>query len=465
MYAIAKLKTTGDRIIWGDDLDAVPLWKAWLLRIIRTVYVIIRELLEGHLTLRAMSLVFTTLLSLVPLLAVSFSVLKAFGVHNQVEPLLLNVLEPLGAKGVEITQRIIGFVDNAKVGVLGSLGIGMLIYTAVSMIQKVEAAFNYTWHVGSARSFAKRFSNYLSVIIIGPVLIFSALGVTATLMSTSLVQTLVAIEPFGSLYRLITLMLPFMLVIAAFTFTYIFIPNTQVRLLAALVGGVVGGGLWTVTGKLFATFVVASTKYTAIYSGFAIILLFMIWVYVSWSIMLVGASVAFYIQHPEYLVHKRHATHFSNRMKESLALTLLTMVGQHHYHNQPPWTMEALAQRLRVTSQSITELLEILVTNDILSRTDLDPPTYIPACPLENLTIKHILDVVRCADENYHTSALSAASTGDVAQVMGELDRAVDKALAGKTIKDLAMATPGTEVAIVKNIPKVVSSSTQGVDG
>jgi membrane protein len=465
MYAIAKLKTAGERIIWGDDLNSVPLWKAWLLKTIRMAFVIIREILEGQLTLRAMSLVFTTLLSLVPLLAVSFSVLKAFGVHNQVEPLLLNVLEPLGAKGVEITQQIIGFVDNAKVGVLGSLGIGLLIYTAVSMIQKVEAAFNYTWHVGTSRSFAKRFSNYLSVIIIGPVLIFSALGVTATVMSTSFVQTLVAMEPFGSLYRFLTLMLPFMLVIVAFAFTYIFIPNTQVRLLAALVGGTVGGVLWTITGKLFATFVMASTKYTAIYSGFAIVLLFMIWVYVSWLVMLVGASVAFYIQHPEYLVYKRQAMHFSNHMKESLALTLLTMVGQHYYHNQPPWTMEELAQRLRVTSQSIAELLEILVSNDILSRTDSDPPTYIPACPLECLTVKRVLDVVRAANEPYHTHTLSAMSVGDVNRIMSELDRAVDKALAGKTIKDLAVVAPESVVAAVKTIPQAVSSSTHGVDG
>ncbi len=155
----------------------MPWWKSIPLKGIRILYVIVRDLVQGQLTLRAMSLVFTTLLSLVPVIAVSFSVLKAFGVHNQVEPLLFGFLEPLGDKGVEVTNQIIGFVDNIKVGVLGAVGIAMLIYTAVSLIQKVEDTFNYTWHVQRSRSFATRFSSYLSVIIIGPVLVFSSLGV------------------------------------------------------------------------------------------------------------------------------------------------------------------------------------------------------------------------------------------------------------------------------------------------
>jgi Virulence factor BrkB len=158
-----------------------------------------------------MSLVFTTLLSIVPLLAVSFSVLKAFGVHNQLEPLLLNFLQPLGAQGRHITDQIIGFVDNIQVGVLGALGIALLFYTAISLIQKAENAFNYIWHVKGAGTLADQFSRYFSVIMIVPVLVFAALGVTASLTSTAIVRAIVAI------------------VIGAFTFVYFFIPNTRVR--------------------------------------------------------------------------------------------------------------------------------------------------------------------------------------------------------------------------------------------
>ena len=171
--------------LWGIDISSFGRFRAFLIKALRLLYVAVREFSEGQLTLRAMGLVYTTLLSLVPLIAVSFSVLKAFGVHNQVEPFLYNFLSPLGSKGAEITRKIIGFVENIKVGVLGSIGLAMLIYTVISLIQKIEDAFNYIWKIKRPRSFARRFSDYMSVILIGPVLIFSAIDRKSTRLNSS----------------------------------------------------------------------------------------------------------------------------------------------------------------------------------------------------------------------------------------------------------------------------------------
>ena len=169
--------------IWETDTRPLSPMTARAIRTLRVLYRVLGDVVDGQLTLRAMSLVYTTLLSLVPLLAVSFSVLKGFGVHNQIEPILLNVLAPLGERGVEITRQIIEFVENVKVGVLGSLGLGLLLFTVVSLTQKIERAFNYTWRVTEHRSFVQRFSDYISVILIGPLLIFSAIGITASICS------------------------------------------------------------------------------------------------------------------------------------------------------------------------------------------------------------------------------------------------------------------------------------------
>jgi membrane protein len=428
------------RRVWGANLNAVARWKAVSLWAARTVQVLIRDTVEGQLSLRAMGLVFTTLLSLVPFIAVSFSVLKAFGVHNQVEPVLLNLLQPLGQEGVELTHQIIGFVDNIKVGVLGSLGIGLLLYTTVSLIQKVESAFNYTWHVVRVRSLAARFSNYLSVIMVGPVLVFSALGLMASLMSSSVVQGLVAMEPFGSLVRTASLMLPYALIIAALTFTYLFLPNTRVEFRAALSGGMVAGVVWNLTGKAFATFVVNSTKYTAIYSGFAIVLLSMIWIYLSWLIVLLGASIAFYRQHPEYLVPGGRSGALSNRMKERLSLLLMALIAGHYYRGRPPWTLDALAQRLNISAQAVSDLLAAFEEGGLLVRTDQEPPAYLPARALETTTLKEVLDVVRSANEGITLNLESSAAGVEVDRLIIELERAVEQTLGGRTLKDLALA-------------------------
>ena len=171
---LAQIQSTLNALLWDTGIASLPRWQAWLLQMLRILTATARDIAEGILTLRAMGLVYTTLLSLVPLLAVSFSVLKGFGVHNQVEPMLLSMLEPLGEKGVELTNKIIGFVDNVNVRVLGSLSLVFLFYTVVSLMTKIEQSLNSTWRIRGGRNFIQRITEYLSVVMIGPILIFTA---------------------------------------------------------------------------------------------------------------------------------------------------------------------------------------------------------------------------------------------------------------------------------------------------
>jgi membrane protein len=283
--------------------------------------------MSGMPTLRAMSLVYTTLLSIVPLLAVSISILKGFGVHDQLQPALTNLLAPLGDGSVDISDQIVGFVDNMKIGVLGALGLSLLIFTVMSLIQKIESAFNHTWRLEGNHNLMQRFSNYLSVVLIGPVLIFSAVGITASLSSNAVLDSLNQLPYMNDLVHLVGQLLPYLLVIAAFVFIYLLVPNTRVKIKSAFFGAVVAGLLWESVGVLFTSFVGASTSYTAIYSGFAIVLMFMVWLYLSWLILLVGATIAYYHQHPERLKWQQAATRLSARMREQVALQVMRNIA------------------------------------------------------------------------------------------------------------------------------------------
>ena len=444
MWDDTKISVALNKLIWDREFSTLPRWEGWLIRSIQICYVALRDVVDGQLTLRAMSLVYTTLLALVPLLAVSFSVLKGLGVHNQIEPLLLKFLSPLGEKGIELSSRIIGFVDNVKAGVLGTLGLALLIYTVISLIQKIEAAFNYTWRVKRGRPLAQRFSDYLSIILVGPVLIFTALGITATLTSTAVVQKLVAVKAFGSILDIVSHLLPYLLVITAFTFFYVFVPNKKVRFTSALIGGITAGVLWEVAGWGFASFVATSTKYTAIYSGFAILVMFMLWVYLNWLILLVGAIIAYYHQHPESLAPERRSPRLSIRLKEKLSLLVMFMVGQNHYHNLPDWSMDDLAHQLQVPADVLEPIIEALENKRILASTATDPPTYLPGRPLDTLEIKDILDAVRTADEMHNSILNDLPAEFVVDRVINDLDQTIAKQLRGFTIKDFALAEAPT---------------------
>lgn len=423
--------------LWRDDWRKLSLWRRSINLVLRLAVVLIRQLLLGQLNLRAMSLVYTTLLSIVPLLAVSFSVLKGFGVHNQVEPLLLSFLAPLGPKGEELTASIIGFVENVRVGVLGSLGLLFLLYTVVSLIQKVESSFNYVWQVERLRGLAQRFSNYLSVILVGPVLVFSALGLTATAMDHSFVQQLMNSESIGYLVVLFSKLVPYLLVISAFTFIYLFIPNTRVNLGPALVGGLVAGVLWQSSGWAFAAFIASSSKYAAIYSGFAIVILLLIWLYLNWLVLLLGAQVAFYVQYPQYMTRQPLRLHLSNRLRERLALQIMYLVAEHHMHRREPWTSEALVHHLGLPMQPVHHVLLLMVNSGYLAETNQSPPAYLPKRDIEGIGLVELIDAVRSAGENQFLKFKALPHQEQVERTMAAVQAAVKTGLAERTLKDL----------------------------
>ncbi len=427
-----------DRWIWRTPVEQLSRAQQWAVQFVRLVIVVARDLADGQLTLRAMGLVYTTLLSIVPLLAISFSVLKAFGVHNQVEPMLLSFLEPLGEKGVEISSRILDFIENMNVGVLGSVGLALLLYTAVSLVHKVEEAFNFIWHVSRGRSIGERFSRYISALLVGPLLIFAALGVTAAAMSLAVVREALQIEAISWLALQAGRLLPYALIVGAFTFLYIFIPNTRVRVTAALVGGLIAGVVWQTAGWGFAQFVVASTRYAAIYSSFAIVILFMLWLYLSWLILLFGSSVSFYMQYPEYLVRNGGEMRLSNRMSERLALVIMSLIGRYHLEGKTPWSLDALSRELRMPIRTVDEVLIGLRDRQILTTTGDEPPGWLPVRDLDQVSVKDVVDTVRTLGENNYLRPETLRGPHSVERLLQRAEGAAESALRDTTIKDLA---------------------------
>jgi membrane protein len=233
-------------------------------------------------------------------------------------------------------------------------------------------------------------------------------------------------------------LMPYVLVIAAFTLIYSFIPNTRVRFGPALAGGVVGGVLWQSAGWAFATFVATSTQYAAIYSSFAILILFLIWVYVSWLVLLFGASVAFYTQHPEYLVAKAGEPRLSNRMRERLALVIMGLVGEHFIAGRPPWTLQQLTQSLRVPMHAVQVVLEALERGGILAHSGDEPPAYLPARDPSGITVGQLLESVRAAGEDRFLKPEALPVPPQVGKVLERMDEAMRTSLAEFTVRDLA---------------------------
>ena len=426
--------------LWAVDPGALGGRKAALIKAMRFCHLAMTEFTEGQINFRAMSLVYTTLMSFVPLLAVSFSVLKAFGVHNQIEPALANLLAPLGPGGEEITKRIIGFVGNMKVGVLGSLGLAMLMYTVVSVVGKMEESLNYIWKVKNPRSLARRFSDYTSVLLVGPVMIFAAIGLTAGFKSATIVKWLLEFQTFGFAFYILGIVLPYVITCFAFTFTYVFIPNVKVGYRSALAGGIFAGIAWQLTGWWFASFVASSGQYSAIYSGFAAIVLFMFWMYLSWLIFLVGGAVSYYHQNPRRMLYREEPV-FNERLKERLAFSVMYLAGRDFLKGGAYWTDEALAKELNAPLTAVQDTLASLTEAGLLIEADDTERRYLPARDLGAIHLTDVLDSVRTCGVSRGAFEARPPGVEEVDPVMKRVDDAVKAAIAGETLRGLVETT------------------------
>jgi membrane protein len=266
-------------------------------------------------------------------------------------------------------------------------------------------------------------------MLVGPILVLTATGITVSFMSTSFILWLQKFEPFSTAIFIAGELLPYVMAIAAFTFVYAFLPNRKVHFLSALAGGVFAGVLWELAGLAFATFTVTSTQYSAIYSGFAFPILFLLWLQLSWLILLVGAKLSFHHQYPSPPPQKKSRT-LATPENEKIALLIMFLVTR-NFQLRKPLNLESIVDHLGLPLEAVQVILSRLVHKRLLVEGHEHPPTYVPAVDPDNLTLREVIDALD-----------SGRKAGDgrvpeVDAVMARMEDCSTASLGRMTIKDL----------------------------
>jgi membrane protein len=439
--SIRQMKSDVFEQVLEAELDELTRVKRWCHVALKIAVMVWQDFFDNLVKLQAMALAFKTLLSLAPLLAVLFSILKAFGVHNRMEPAVTEALAPLGDKGREITAYLIGFVDKMSAGALGAVGLVTLFITVLSLMDTIEEAFNRIWRVRASRPLARKFSDYLSAILVGPVLVFAAVTITATLQSSDVVRALLSLDALGKGILLLMRLLPYLTLWGAFTFVYVFIPNTRVRLRSAVVGGLIAAILWQTVGWGFASFVASSTQYYAIYSSFAILLLFLLWMHIGWVIVLLGAQVAYAHQHLHFFQGDRRLLAQSPAGREKLALHTLHLVGRNFFYGLDPMTVTDLAAHLQIPAGIVKEVLDMFAESRLVLAVN-DGETYVLGRDPETVAIKDILDCVKNSGKKAKVPEDRSPEEDEIDDLFASVDLSMTKALEGKTLQSLILSLP-----------------------
>ncbi|MGA7964531.1 MAG: YhjD/YihY/BrkB family envelope integrity protein [Gammaproteobacteria bacterium] len=426
-----NLKTIESSLFARHDHEQRPVH--WLRTYGQIAWLLVRDIFEGRLNLYAMSLVYSTLIAIVPLLAFAVAALKGLGIKGVLGPSLNRLLEPLGSAGHELSDKILLFVGNVNVSVLGIFGILLLAFTAISLLRKIESGLNAAWQVNESRPALSRSMQYISLLIVGPVFLFAAFGVTATLTNRSVMQHLSII---GAVLPALGKLLPYLIAITAFTLINLITPNTRVKFRAALAAGIAGGIVWQGAGQIFALLTAQSTRLSAVYSSFAILILFLSWLYLSWLILLLGARIGFYVQNPAWRRPHDDRQPLAPASAEATALDIMLAATERFADGKAPLTMGTCVGRTGISGLRLEPVFDHLVAADLLFR--VGGRGYALARSAEKITVAEVLNAAR--------GEVSVAKTGLMDDLLGKAHTARIEALGQTTLADLAQdKTPNTD--------------------
>jgi membrane protein len=368
----------------------------FLIRILRIIVLSFRGIWEDRCYMRATALTFYSLLSIVPVAALLFGIAKGFGFQKALEQHLLERME--GQE--EVVARIIAFsqalLENTKGGVIAGFGMILLFWAVIRLLGNIEGAFNDVWGVRKARSLGRKVTDYLSIMLIGPVLF--VISSTATVVIHSQVESLIRkISLLGALAPAIFFLLqwlPYGTLWVLFTFMYLYMPNTRVNFRSGVLGGVIAGSIYHAFQWFYIHAQVGVSQYNAIYGSFAALPLFLMWLQFSWVIVLFGAEISFAHQNVDTYEFEPDCLKVSRRFKNLLSLRIVQILVKHFIIGDNSWDENRLARRLEAPIRLVRQVLSELVQAGIVSRIKTDDDrveVFQPSLHPDKITIGRVL--------------------------------------------------------------------------
>ena len=427
--------------IWRLQAHKLPRRRSFWITQLRIVLLAVRRFNLDRCELRASALTFYSLLSIVPVVALAFAVAKGFGVEKVLADQLMEKMQ--GQE--EVAQRIIGFaqslLETTKGGAIAGVGIVLLFWTVIKVLGNVEKSFNDIWGVNTGRTMGRKFADYLSIMMICPVLLIIASSVTV-LLTTQVSGLLERLSFLGSLADVLIWLLellPYGVIWLVFTFIYVFMPNTKVELKSALWGGILAGTIYQLVQLTYITFQIGVSNYGAIYGSFAALPLFLVWLQLSWLIVLLGAEISFAHQNVGTYEFEQDCLAASHSFKRMIALMMTSLCVKHFLNAEKPLTAEAISRQLEVPIRLVRSVLAELTEARLLAEIRADgreDVAYQPACDTQRLTVAAVIERL----DQQGVTTVPIVETADVQNLRETLKRyreIVEQSSANLRLQDL----------------------------
>lgn len=386
--------------IWKEDTSAFGKHKLRLYEILKIIIIAVKGFSENRCSVNASALTFFTLLSIVPVIALAFAISKGFGLDHLLERIIQNAFGANSEIGEYLIQFSTSMLDNTKGGLIAGIGMVMLLYAVFKLLNNIEESFNYLWDIHESRSITRKITDYVAIMIFTPILLLT--GVSATIFVKTQLQNLLS----GYLTPLFTIV-PYVLMWITFTLLYLIMPNTKVKIKAAVVAGIITGTVFQIWQWIYVTFQVGVSNYGAIYGSFAALPLFLTWLQTSWMIVLVGCEIAYSVQIVSKYSMEHGVDDVSLKLEKRIAVLIMTRIVKNFADGNPPKDAAEWADELKISQRFFTHLAQKLVDVNLLAeiKTDQnDKRIFIPAMDINTISMHTVYEKLenRGNDEDFN---------------------------------------------------------------
>lgn len=385
--------------IWRVRLDRCPRKKFFLLRTLRIIVLAVRGFIDDKCKFRASALTFFSILSIVPIIALIFGIAKGFNLEKMVEAELMKKMQGQEEVATKILDFANSLLANAHGGFIAGIGVIFLFWTVIRVLGNIENSFNDIWGVKIPRTFARKFSDYISMALVCPFLLVVSGSMTVVIGSKikDILQSYPLFSFVGPAVLVLLNVLPYVALWVVFTFIFIFMPNTKVKFTSGILAGVVTGTVLQLTQLIYIKFQIGVTNASAIYGSFAALPLFLLWMQTSWLIVLFGAELSFAHQNVDTYEFEQDCLSASNSFKKLTALLATQLIVKRFCGKEQPLSDIKISRTLeipiRLVRQVIFELVEAGVLSEIKTANEKEA-VYQPAVDVEKLTIQYVTDAI-----------------------------------------------------------------------
>ena len=427
--------------IWRIRRSQLSSGKSFLIKQMRVLILSVKGFHEDKCQLRASALTFYTLISIVPVAAMAFGIAKGFGLEKVLETQLRSKLT--GQE--EIVASIIKFshslLEKTQGGLVAGVGLIILVWAVFKLLGQIESSLNDVWKIKEKRSISRMFGDYLALMIICPVLLIlsSSTTVFITTQVNVILEKFTILGSFSAFIFFLLKLLPYMLMWLLFTFLYIFMPNTKVRFASGLIAGTIAGTIFQIVQWAYITFQIGVVHYNTIYGSFAALPLFLVWLQLSWTIVLYGAEISVAYQNADIYEFEPDFLQASHRLRKTLSLLVTSRLIKNFVRGEKPLTALEISDQLEIPIRFVNEILFDLVKSQILSVAEIEGKGrrgYQPAIDVGSLTIQYVIDALE-------TKGLNSLSVADhdglqsLAESMDAFCRKIETLPENKFLKDI----------------------------